>query len=265
MWVKVDDGLPEHRKVFAAASDLGGPHNYARVISMFIQGSCYAARNLTDGFLPIAVVRRFHDSNPAQLARSLVKAALWEHAEGGFQIHDYQEYNPLASTVKEKRARDSARKKRSLEYDIGASDSARNPERTRERDGSSGFLSQGESEGDSPVPGLIKHYHDGYLARFGEKPNILGRKDGALLKGLASTHGVEAVRRRIDAMLDSKDEFIAGSGRTIGVLSTCWNKLGGALRSVGPQGRPAGCRHAPGCVDEAACTKRRLADARGAA
>jgi hypothetical protein len=75
---------------------------------------------------------------------------------------------------------------------------------------------------------LITHYHNSYLAHFHEKPNIDGRKDGAILKRLAGTHGVDVVRVRIDRMLDSTDDFIAKSGRTIGILKACWNKLGNA-------------------------------------
>ena len=117
----------------------------------------------------------------------------------------------------------------------------------------------------STVPVLIQHYHDGYLTRFGEKPNITGKKDGQLLKTLVATHGADAVKARIDLLLDSTDEFIANSGRTIGVLSSCWNKLAGPMRPGARAGRPQGCRHGQPCADEAACTKLRLKESRGAA
>lgn len=112
----------------------------------------------------------------------------------------------------------------------------------------------------SAVPALMKHYHDGYLKRFSEKPQINGAKDGAILKRLEKAHGQDAVIARIDRMLDSTDPFIASSGRTIGVLQACWNKLAGPLRAGQRPGRVPGCKHEPPCVDAAAHTKRDVED-----
>lgn len=113
---------------------------------------------------------------------------------------------------------------------------------------------------DSGVRELIDYYSDGYLQRFGERPHINGGKDGTILKGLLTTaKTLDAVKQRIDGMLDSTDEFITRSGRTIGVLQACWNKLGGPLKATG-RGKVQGCNHQPPCVDAAAHTKRELAD-----
>ena len=78
----------------------------------------------------------------------------------------------------------------------------------------------------SPVGKLIQHYHSGYLKKFKEKPDINGGKDGKILKALAQAHSVATVAERIDRLLESTDPFIVKSGRTIGVLKACWNKLG---------------------------------------
>jgi hypothetical protein len=77
----------------------------------------------------------------------------------------------------------------------------------------------------SDVPAALAHYQAGYTTVFHEKPNINGSKDGALLKKLLKSHGLEAVKGRIDNMFHSKDAFIRGSGCTIGILSSQWNKL----------------------------------------
>lgn len=110
---------------------------------------------------------------------------------------------------------------------------------------------------------LIDYYSDGYLQRFGERPHISGGKDGAILKGLLGTtkQNSDEVKRRIDAMLDSTDPFIVQSCRTIGVLQACWNKLGGPMTRL-TLAKPIGCRHDPPCADDAACTKRRIRDAK---
>lgn len=110
MWVKVDDGLPEHWKVFAAAERLGGPHNYARILAMWLQAMCYSNRNLTDGFLPVERVKRFHDPRAIDAAEALAAdgVRLWERVEGGYRIHDYDHYQPDAEKTKEIRKRRSA-------------------------------------------------------------------------------------------------------------------------------------------------------------
>jgi hypothetical protein len=118
MWVKVDDGFTEHPKVFAASAKLGGRHAYDRVVAMAIQGLCFAARSLTDGFLPMPVVKAFHDHRPTVVADALVAVGLWEVVDGGFKIHDYAVYNPTAAQVKEKRTWDAQRKELYRDSDL---------------------------------------------------------------------------------------------------------------------------------------------------
>lgn len=88
-----------------------------------------------------------------------------------------------------------------------------------------GVVTASNGKAPSDHAAALKHYTDRYQAKFHEKPNISGGKDGATLKRLLKTHGLDAVKRRIDNMLHSRDGFIQNSGCTIGVLSACWNKL----------------------------------------
>lgn len=95
MWARIEDNLPEHRKVFAAASEIR-QFGYARALSMILQAICYANRSQSDGSLPKLIVDSFHDPNPRAVARALVKAGLWEVSsvglDGGYKIHDYHDY-----------------------------------------------------------------------------------------------------------------------------------------------------------------------------
>lgn len=111
MWVKVDDGFTEHQKVFVATQVLGGKHAYARIVSMAMQAKCYTARALTDGFLPEVTVSKFHDDKPLAVASVLVQVVLWEAVPGGYRIHDYHDYNPSASDVKDRRREDRDRQR----------------------------------------------------------------------------------------------------------------------------------------------------------
>lgn len=49
---------------------------------------------------------------PQELADELVDAELWELAEGGYQFHDWNDYNPLAADVLAARKADAERKAR---------------------------------------------------------------------------------------------------------------------------------------------------------
>ncbi len=72
---------------------------------------------------------------------------------------------------------------------------------------------------------LMDFYHDGFVARFGDKPDIKGSKDGATISRLLKTYGFETVRERLQRYLDSDDPFIRQAGYTIGVFSIKWDSL----------------------------------------
>lgn len=110
-WVKVDDGYTEHLKVFKAGELLGGRYGYARAVAVDLQGMCYANRAESDGYLPRNVVKSFHDPAAIVVADALVKAKRWVKADGGYVIHDFLEYQPLAADLKEKRRHDRERKR----------------------------------------------------------------------------------------------------------------------------------------------------------
>src|SRR5260221_2780326 len=96
-WVKLDDRFADHPKVLRAGGDAAWLH---------VTALCYAAGQLTNGFIPAGVVARLSDrKNPAALAQKLVDVGLWERAEAGYQIHDYLQWNPPADRVKAERAR----------------------------------------------------------------------------------------------------------------------------------------------------------------
>lgn len=112
MWSRLDDELIDHAKVFAAG-ELIGKNGPAVALGFYAVGLMWANKHLTDGHLPIAVVRSFrHVANPAAIADALVKAGLWDKNGGsGFQIHDFDDHNMSAAAVKQKRREDRARKR----------------------------------------------------------------------------------------------------------------------------------------------------------
>lgn len=113
MWVKVDDVFPEHRKIVDAGRHLGRSGS-GRVLAIWLAGLCYCNRNLTDGFIPAAILRTWtlYDRRPLDVAEVMVIARLFDRVEGGYAMHDYLDYQPSAEQVKAKRKRDLERKKK---------------------------------------------------------------------------------------------------------------------------------------------------------
>lgn len=85
-WVRLDDQFTEHPKVVEAG---------ALAAWLYVCGLTYCARQLTDGFIPTAQLRRLLPSGAVgKLADRLVDVRLWEKAVGGYRVHDYLMYNP---------------------------------------------------------------------------------------------------------------------------------------------------------------------------
>ena len=97
-WVRIDDRAPEHRKQLAAG---------AVASWLWVCGLAYANRQpARDGFVPAAVLPMLYPMpGVAKQAARLVDAGLWECVEGGFQIHDYLDFQPSRADVEQASAR----------------------------------------------------------------------------------------------------------------------------------------------------------------
>jgi hypothetical protein len=107
-WVKIDDQFYAHPKLIAV-----GP----LAKSLFVDSLCYANQYLTDGFIPRMVALQIcmplepYCESTAMISASLVHVGLWHDVDGGYQIHDYLDYNPSRAELKDKREKDAARKR----------------------------------------------------------------------------------------------------------------------------------------------------------
>jgi hypothetical protein len=72
---------------------------------------------------------------------------------------------------------------------------------------------------------LINFYHDEFFKIYKIKPVINGGKDGSILKGLEKLHGADKVKGLITQFLLSRDEWVAGTDRSIGVFKSQVQKL----------------------------------------
>lgn len=112
MWTRLDDCLLDHKKVFDAGDRLGHLDGPAVAFALYVVGLLWSNKQLTDGFLPTAIVRRFpHCARPLKVALALTEAHLWDAVDGGYKIHDFHDFNFTAAAVNERREEDRKRKR----------------------------------------------------------------------------------------------------------------------------------------------------------
>ena len=112
MWFKVDDRFWSHPKVLQCSDS---------AIALWIKAGSYCAEHLTDGFVADSA-RNLLGFQNTSAADELVSAKLWKKISGGYQFHNWEEFQPSSKAVKEKRAADRQRKK-----DSNKKNSGRNP------------------------------------------------------------------------------------------------------------------------------------------
>lgn len=91
-WFKVDDGFHGHPKVIGLS---------ASAVGVWLLAGTWAAQYLTDGMIPAGMVPRF--GGTAEAAAELVGAGLWHDSDGGFQFHEWHEYQPSKEDVEAER------------------------------------------------------------------------------------------------------------------------------------------------------------------
>ncbi|WP_213452869.1 hypothetical protein [Rhizomonospora bruguierae] len=94
-WFKVDDSFYDHPKVFDAPD---------AAVALWTRAGTWSARNLTDGFVPAGLPARLCDDHETAV-RELVRRGLWRRTNGGYQFHDWREYQPTADDVRNLRAK----------------------------------------------------------------------------------------------------------------------------------------------------------------
>ncbi|WP_336715368.1 hypothetical protein [Arthrobacter sp. USHLN218] len=103
-WFKVDDQLAFNAKVVAAGNSAMG---------LWVRAGSWSSAQLTDGFIPahMAIAMANAMANPCD-ADALVMAGLWDEVDGGYQFHDWADFQPDAEAERKKRkARSEAGRK----------------------------------------------------------------------------------------------------------------------------------------------------------
>jgi hypothetical protein len=101
----VDDKFPQHPKLLKAGARLGA-NGGAQALALYMYGLAYAREHLTDGFVPDRIAASCGlVQTPQAVISALISRSvrLWHRVPGGYLIHDYLDWNPKASAVREKR------------------------------------------------------------------------------------------------------------------------------------------------------------------
>jgi hypothetical protein len=94
-WIRLDDQLAHHPKFVKAG---------AVAAWLWVCGQSYCGRYLTDGFIPCDALSSLGTvAKPEREAARLVAAGLWDSVDGGWQIHDYHDYQPTRVEVERRR------------------------------------------------------------------------------------------------------------------------------------------------------------------
>jgi len=186
-WFKVDDGFYSHPKMFDAPD---------AAVALWTRAGSWSARNLSDGFVPAGIPARLC-GDPETAVEELINRGVWRRARGGYQFHDWHDYNPSKEKVLDDRAKD-AEKKRRMRAEL-----ARKRRSPRPRGTPSGLPR--DSRGDAP--------RDSPSSRPGVPPSS-GPPEGAAAAGGSAPPGeltaeqIETNRRGVAAAraaLDGRD------------------------------------------------------------
>lgn len=146
-WFKVDDQLAFHAKTLMAGNEAMG---------LWIRAASWSCAHLTDGFIPEAVADSMAKND---FAMRLLMAKLWEEAEGGYQFHDWSDFQPSGQA--EAARRESVRKARSSAGKKGAasrwSDSKQSnlPSQTDSKPIANGMANAWQTDSPEPEPEVL--------------------------------------------------------------------------------------------------------------
>lgn len=125
-WLRIDDGMVDHRKWAALESD---PRTWSECLAVWVALASYCARVSSDGFVEDARLSRLTPLGAKARGRcdDLVRVGLMVREEGGFRFHGWLEYQPSAAEVtrdreaareRQRRAREAAKSHRMSRRDI---------------------------------------------------------------------------------------------------------------------------------------------------
>ncbi|MBA3782857.1 MAG: hypothetical protein H0X12_13525 [Nocardioides sp.] len=102
-YLNLDDNFSDHPKVDTLSDG---------AFRLHVAGLCYCAKNTTNGVVERRRVPRLTSTYKASLLKELMDAGLWMPHTGGYEIHDYLDWNKSKDWWDRKRAEDAKRKQK---------------------------------------------------------------------------------------------------------------------------------------------------------
>jgi hypothetical protein len=99
-YLNLDDNFPDHPKVDGLSDG---------AFRLHVSAMCYAAKHLTDGYIPPERVARLTPRYKPGQRDELIKAGLWLQHDTGHRIHDYLDWNKSRAWWQAKREATAAR------------------------------------------------------------------------------------------------------------------------------------------------------------
>lgn len=95
-WFKVDDGFWSHPKTLQLSAD---------AVALWVRAGSWSCQQLTDGIVPSYTLPMF-GSDEAH-AVELVGVGYWYRHDGGYEFHDWAEYQEASEAVKDRRKKNA--------------------------------------------------------------------------------------------------------------------------------------------------------------
>ena len=101
-WFRVDDTFPMNVKSLSCSLN---------AIGLWTLTGAWSCQQLTDGAIPRSIVEAFAsrlleaNSDGASIASELVASGLWDETPGGYQFHDWDDYQYTSKEVEERRVK----------------------------------------------------------------------------------------------------------------------------------------------------------------
>lgn len=99
-YLNLDDGFADHEKVDALSDG---------AFRLHVAGLCLCAKTLSDGFIAKRRVARLTPSYKPSLLAELLDAGMWIERPGGYEVHDYLDWNKSKAWWDDKREKDAKR------------------------------------------------------------------------------------------------------------------------------------------------------------
>lgn len=214
-WLRVDDRVRTHPKLVQAGPEASW---------FWFCGICYSREHLTDGFIPAGILPSLAPGvrNGKALAAKLVGVNLWHAAEGGYQIHDFLDWNPSRADVQAQRRADAERKaasKGGARKDSERIPAGKNPDSEHTRDahaglgsGSNGSSSENAQSGGRQIVSPAEFERLKRFNRFvGARLRVPHKLHGDLVAQLGGTSPEAALLTwygEVDAEIETSGEAI---------------------------------------------------------